>query len=289
MKQITIVKVAEAAGVSKTTVSKYLNGGNVLPEYMKRIEDALKKLNYRPNFIAKALKTDRTYTVGILIPFIDDLFSTQIVANMEKIFQENGYGIFICGYEGDKKLFRLKLDFLLGKMVDAVAVFPSGLSAEDFDEARKSGVPVCLVDREIEGVEADVVMTDNEQAGYTAMKYLLDRGHKDIAVITGYDASYTSKRRNGGIMRAIQESDADMSRIVFSHCYNSDDIFGRVQEIMAAPVLPEAIFSTNFYLTYKTIKALNRLGKRIPEDVSIRGRARIPRSAYPFETYAVRR
>ena len=119
MEKITIKQVAEVANVSKTTVSKYLNGGNVKKEYKERVEVALKKLNYRPNLIAKALKTNRTYTIGILIPFINDSFSTQIVANMEKLFQDKGYGILICGYEGDKYRFRTKLNFLLGKMIGA--------------------------------------------------------------------------------------------------------------------------------------------------------------------------
>lgn len=268
MEQITIKKVAEVAGVSKTTVSKYLNGGNVKNEYSEKVERALKILNYRPNLIAKALKTNRTYTIGILIPFINDRFSTQIVASMERLFQEHGYGILICGYEGDKYRFRTKLNFLLGKMIDAVVVFPSGLSSEDFDAVQNSNVPVCLIDREIEGVDADVIMTDNELAGYLATKYILDHGHTRIAFVTGYDSSYTSKGRNKGIDKALTENNVDRSRVIFEYCYNASDIFEQVRSIIESPVKPTIIFSTNFYLTNKTINALNRLGKRVPDDIS---------------------
>lgn len=269
MEQITIKKVAEVAGVSKTTVSKYLNGGNVKKEYKEKVEDALKTLNYRPNLIAKALKTNRTYTIGILIPFINDSFATQIVANMEESFQDKGYGILICGYEGDKYRFRSKLNFLLGKMIDAVVVFPSGLSAEDFDGIKNSKVPVCLIDREIEGVNADVIMTDNENAGYVATKYMLQRGHTRMAFVTGYDSSYTSKGRNNGIKRALAENGLDESQSTFVYCYNSDNIFDKVKALFESPLPPTAIFSTNFYLTNKTINALNQLNLRVPQDVSL--------------------
>lgn len=269
MEKITIKQVAEVANVSKTTVSKYLNGGNVKKEYKERVEVALKKLNYRPNLIAKALKTNRTYTIGILIPFINDSFSTQIVANMEKLFQDKGYGILICGYEGDKYRFRTKLNFLLGKMIDAVVVFPSGLSAEDFEEMQDSKIPICLIDREIEGVNADVIMTNNEDAGYLATNYILERGHARIAFITGYDSSYTSKRRNDGIKCALQKQNIDPSTVAFVHCYNSDDIFDKVKEVLESNIKPTVIFSTNFYLTNKTINSLNRLKLRVPEDISL--------------------
>ena len=269
MEQITIKKVAEVAGVSKTTISKYLNGGNVKKEYKEKVEEALKLLNYRPNLIAKALKTNRTYTIGILIPFINDSFATQIVANMEEAFQDKGYGILICGYEGNKYRFRSKLNFLLGKMIDAVVVFPSGLSAEDFDGIKDSKIPVCLIDREVEGVNADVIMTDNEIAGYVATNYLLQRGHTRIAFVTGYDTSYTSKRRNNGIKRALQEKGIPEDQVEFAYCYSSDNIFDKVKALIESPLRPTAIFSTNFYLTNKTINALNHLRLRVPEDISL--------------------
>lgn len=269
MEKITIKQVAELAGVSKTTVSKYLNGGNVKKEYKERVERALRTLNYRPNLIAKALKTNRTYTIGILIPFINDSFSTQIVAEMEKLFQDKGYGILICGYEGDKYCFRTKLNFLLEKMIDAVVVFPSGLSAEDFETMQNSKVPICLIDREIDGVNADVVMTDNEQAGYLATNYLLERGHTRMVFITGYNSSYTSKRRNDGIKRALKEKNIDENNVIFVHCYSSDDIFDQVKESLQTEIRPTVIFSTNFYLTKKTINVLNRLKMHIPEDISL--------------------
>ncbi len=269
MDQITIKKVAEVAGVSKTTVSKYLNGGNVKNEYREKVEGALKILNYRPNLIAKALKTNRTYTIGILIPFISDRFSTQIVEHMERLFQDKGYGILICGYEGNKERFRSKLDFLLGKMIDAVVVFPSGLSAEDFSAVKTTGVPICIIDREIEGVDADVIMTDNEYAGYFATNYILQRGHTRVAFVTGHNSSYTSKRRNSGIIKALKENNVDENGVIFEYCYNSDDIFEQIKGIIESPIKPTVIFSTNFYLTNKTINSLNRLNVRVPEDISL--------------------
>lgn len=269
MEQITIKKVAELANVSKTTVSKYLNGGNVKNEYREKVESALKVLNYRPNYIARALKTNRTYTIGVLIPFINDRYSTQIVAEMESLFQDNGYGMLICGYEGNSKRFRSKMSFLLSKMIDAVVVFPSGLCKEDFDEIKNAQIPICIIDREIEGVEADVVMTDNEYAGYFGAKYIMDLGHARMAFITGYNSSYTSSRRNAGILKALNERGVKEENYIFEYCYNSDDIFEQVKAVIESPKKPTVLFSTNFYLTNKTINALNRLNIRVPEDISL--------------------
>lgn len=269
MERITIVQIAEKANVSKTTVSKYLNGGCVREKYRVKIEKVLNTLNYHPNLVAKALRTKQTYTIGILIPFINDRYSTQIVSSMEKRFQEKGYGIILCSYEGNGEKFVSKLNFLLSKMIDALIVFPSGLTASNFSDLQNGNLPLCLIDREIEGVNADVVMTDNKNAGYLATKYIIECGHRNIAFVSGYDTSYTANKRNQGIRKALSEYGIGEDEVVFVYCYNSSDIYEQIKSIFDNKVKSTIIFSTNFYLTNKTLNALNKLGKKVPDDISL--------------------
>ena len=120
----TIKDVARETGLSLATISKYLNGGNVLAQNKKMIEEAIRKLDFKVNEMARALKTNRSMTVGVLIPSFENIFFTSIVSNIENGLQQEGYSTIVCDYKEDPRLEAEKLDFLLDKMVDGIIMMP---------------------------------------------------------------------------------------------------------------------------------------------------------------------
>src|SRR5690554_2724378 len=120
----TIKDVARYAGLSISTISKYLNSGNVLEANKRLIEEAIDKLDFKVNELARGLKTNQTKTVGVLIPKLENIFCTGIISTMESILLEKGYSTIVCDYKEDPDMEKNKLRFLIDKMVDGIVIMP---------------------------------------------------------------------------------------------------------------------------------------------------------------------
>ena len=271
--KVTIKQIAQRAQVSKSTVSKYLNGGNVEPANRQAVDAAIEQLGgFYPNLLAKGLKTSRTYTVGVMVPYINDIFSATIVAGMERILQEEGYGVIVCSYQGQRELFRKKLTFLIGKMIDSLVVFPSGLEKEDLQIPQYKKIPVVLVDRPLQGVTSDVIMTDSSEVCAEAVHHLLSMGHRKIAVLTGAENSYTSRLRIRGCLNAVEECNLPPETLLIRYGVTTfESGFKNMAALLDEKTDATAVFSTNYYLTFGALSALNARGIRIPEDLSLVG------------------
>ena len=161
----TIKDVARMAGVSMSTVSKYMNGGTVRPENIAPIREAIAALDYRVNPFARGLKAQRNRSVGILLPDLTTPFFGAIIGAMEKNFREHGYHSIISCYDSDHGLERDNLQFLLSTGIDGLVYAPENISAEEFYELTASReIPMVQVDRIIQGVSGDAVLVDNSAA-----------------------------------------------------------------------------------------------------------------------------
>ena len=153
----TIKDVAKATGLSIATISKFINGGNVLDENKVLIANAIKALDFKVNEIARGLKTNKTMTIGVLIPDLKNIFCTTIVSNIENILIQNGYSTIICDYKQNSELEKMKFDFLVNKMVDGIITIPfDGSDAQGISELLGRNIPVVLVDRALKGVSCEI-------------------------------------------------------------------------------------------------------------------------------------
>lgn len=193
----TIKDVAKYTGLSIATISKYINGGNVLEENKRIIQEAIEALDYRRNEIARGLKTNTTMTIGVLIPSLENIFFTSIVSIIEGILQQKkGYGTIICDFKEDTKLEHKKLEFLLNKHVDGIIMVSySEEKKEHIQALLDKKTPIILLDRMIKGLECDIVLADNLNASYQAVEELIIRKHKRIGIICGPDNTYTADER----------------------------------------------------------------------------------------------
>jgi len=268
----TIKDVARHTGLSISTISKYLNGGNVLPDNRRNIEAAIHELGFKVNEIARGLKTSRTMTVGVLIPSLENIFFTSIVSNIENVLLNNRYGVILCDYRQDKRLEIEKLNFLVDKMVDGIVMVPQGVSNEHIMPVVKAGIPLVFIDRVIKGIDCDAVLADNAEASFKAVEQLIIRGHRRIGIICGPREIFTTEERLRGYIAAFEHYGlmVDRDLIKFGN-YQVDGGHRLLLELLDSDSAPTAVFVTNYEMTLGAIMAVNERNIRIPRDLSLIG------------------
>ncbi len=269
----TIKDVARLAGVSPSTVSKYINGGSVRKENIASIRSAIARLDYRVNPIARSLKTRRSYSVGILLPSLAAPFFSSVFMASDRVLRERGYHSMISCYYADHGLERDYLSYLMNAGADGLIYVPENLTAEEFQElTAHRDIPVVQVDRMIPGVDSDAVLSENKKSACLAVSRLTAKGHRRIALVGGPSSVQTAKERLAGYLQALELNgilyDGTLvfsGELSFAFGYQS---FG---ELMDSAVPPTAIFSTNHDITMGVITAARERGLRIPEEVDVFG------------------
>jgi LacI family transcriptional regulator len=268
----TIKDIAKYTGLSISTISKYLNGGNVLEANRKLIEEAIQTFDFKVNEMARGLRTNRTMTVGVLIPSLENIFFTSIVSNIESILLKEGYSTIVCDYKEDPQLEEKKLQFLFDKMVDGIVLMP----LPDNDNLVKTVIarktPLVLIDRLIHNVDCDVVLVDNLNASYNAVEQLIIRGHRRIGIIAGPQNIYTAQERLKGYIRVFEDYGLKIDPALIKHGdYQIESGHKLLLELMENEKPPTAVYVTNYEMTIGSIIAINENNIRIPDDLSFIG------------------
>ena len=269
----TIKDVARLAGVSVSTISKYLNGGNVLEENAESIRRAIAELDYRVNPFARSLKTQKSRAIGVLLPEMTPPFFGSVVQSLDRTLREHGYHTLISCYSSSYGLERENLQFLLGNGIDGLVYAPEDISAEEFYELTgNSNLPTVQIDRMVQGVNCDTVLVDNADASYNALIHLLNRGHRRVAIITGPKSVYSAKERLVGYLRALSDRGIlyDDS-LVISGPYEFATGYRALDTLLKLPAPPTAIFTTNYDFTIGLITAARERGVSIPTELDIFG------------------
>ncbi|SHK06853.1 transcriptional regulator, LacI family [Clostridium cavendishii DSM 21758] len=270
----SIKDVAKEAGVSIATVSRVLNDIDVVnEETKKKVLDAIKKLGYRPNIVARSLKTQRTRTVGILIPDISNQFYPEIVRGAEDVANIYDYNVMLCNSDFDPEKEKEYLRVLKEKMVDGVLYMSSSLSDEIVGLINELDLKTVLVEtKDKEGIFPSVTI-DNVAASYDATKHLIENGLKKIGFI-GIDkeAENAWGKRYEGYEKAMLENGLQIDENLV--CFNGLKVKAGhkgVKEMLQKNVKPEAIFCASDEVAMGAINALRERGLRVPEDVSVIG------------------
>lgn len=269
----TIKDVARMAGVSIATVSKYINGGNVRAENIEAISRAIETLDFRVNPFARSLKTQRSRSIGILIPDIATPFFGTVLSSLDKVLREHGYHSLISCYGANHGLERDNLRFLISTGIDGLVYMPEDLTAEEFYElSNNCNIPVVQIDRIIPGVVSDAVLVNNTDAAYQAVSHLIGKGHTRVAMITGPKSVLTAKERQVGYLKAISDHGLIYDDTLFISDQNAFATgYLGAEQLMAKENPPTAVFTTNYNITMGFITAVREQGLRIPEDVDVFG------------------
>lgn len=268
----TIKDIARHTGLSISTISKYLNDGNVLEQNKKLIEEAIQTLDYRVNEMARGLRTSRTMKVGVLIPSLENIFFTSIVSNIESVLLKEGYSTVVCDYKEDLTLEEKKLQFLFDKMVDGIVLMPFPDNDNLVKEIIARNIPLVLIDRMINNVNCDAVLVDNLNASYNAVEQLIIRGHRRIGIIAGPQNTYTAQERLKGYIRIFEDYrlQVDSSLVKYGD-YQIESGYKLLQELMKVEKPPTAVYVTNYEMTIGSIIAINENNIKIPDQISFIG------------------
>lgn len=269
----TIKDVARLAGCSISTVSKYLNGGNVRSDIQEPIRSAIAQLDYRANPYARGLKSQHSCIIGVLMPSITAPFYGTVITSLEKILREHGYRIILSCYSSNHGLERDYLNFLIHTGIEGLIYMPENLSADEFYELTSGRpIPVVQLDRMIQGVAADAVLADNSDAVYQSVCHLIQNGHRRIAILSGPQYIFIAKERLVGYLRAISDHQIPYDdRLVISGSLDFSTGYKSVSSLFDMVSPPTAIISTNHDITIGLVTAVRERGIRIPEDVEIFG------------------
>ncbi len=268
----TIKDVAKEAGVSVGTVSRYLNGQQLKSANMDAVKNAIEKLNYKENLIAKGMKNNITKSVGVVINTLTDVFASSIVTAIESVLEANNYSLVICDYQQDVEKLQRKLKFLKSRNVDAIIVFHVEKNLEVLDDFRNDGIPILAIDCPIKDGCNDTIIVDNRNASYDILQYLYDYHHKDIGIIAGNQERYTGIQRFKGCLSFYEDHQMKMNeQYVYYGNYQIIDGYQATNYFLSLNPRPTAIYATNYYMTIGAIQALNEKGLKIPEDISLVG------------------
>ena len=270
---LNIKVIAEKAGVSTATVSRVLSGfPGVREKTKKKVIKITSELNYEVDGIARSLRQKKTFKIGVIVGNVLSQFYTVLAKSIEDIANKYGYSVILCNGDDDPEKELNYLKVLRSSRVDGIIIVPTGKNVGYINNLLQSNIKIVLVDRLIEGVDCDAVLVDNEKGAYTAVKYLIDKGYKKIAIIDGLIDVTTGKERLKGYLRALNEN--NISR-------NDDFIkikdFKKRSGIMFANELlenknkPEAIFVANLDLTLGALLSIKSLGLKIPDDIAVIG------------------
>ena len=265
----TIRDIRRLTGLSLATISKYLNGGNVLPENKARIEEAIRELNFEVNEIARWHATSKTRTVGVIVFNIQSLFNATLLSHNSASLRSAGYGVLICDSADSASEEANNIRFLLGKKVDGILVIPVNGPDHEFDRALQAKVPVVLLDRPHEG--ACCVKIDNAAAAAQAARLLIENNHRRIAII-GSHPEYTGQERCLGYFAAMESAGIEVNPELVQIGKASIQFgYESMKRLLSLPVRPTAALMTNYEITLGAVMAVNESEVRCPEDISLLG------------------
>jgi len=273
MMSVSIKDVAREAGVSIATVSRVLNDVDVVNEdTKKKVKEAIDKLGYRPNIVARSLKTQRTRTIGILIPDISSQFYPEVVRGTEDVANIYDYNIMLCNSDSDIEKEKEYLRVLKEKMVDGVLYMSSSLEMEILDLIKELDLKTVLVVTSDKDKTFPSVSIDNKEAAYDATMNLLAKGNKKVAYIGVHkDEVNAAAVRYFGYQDALKEMglEVDENLVYFGELKAREGYEG-VNKILEKGKF-DALFCASDEIAMGAINALREKNIKVPEEVDVIG------------------
>lgn len=272
MKNVTMADVALKAGVSKSTVSQFINNRF---EYMaeptqERIREAVNELGYIPNFIAKSLKQKKSATIGVIVANILHTFSTETIRAIEDECGLNHFHLFVCNADDDPEKERDYIDMLLAKQVDGLIILPTNGNADLYKRLKAANFPIVFIDRKIDEPMYPTILLDNKKAAELAVELILQKGRKNLAIVaTSIIRNVTPRvERINGFKQALSQKGIEY-KPEWIIAVERADIRKRLEEVWSSSDRPEAFFATNDLSLVELLRFIKEKEIQVPQDVSI--------------------
>ncbi|MCH7410761.1 LacI family transcriptional regulator [Belliella sp. DSM 111904] len=280
-KRVNIRDLAKILGVTPSTISRALNGHESISDSRKdQIVQLAKELGYRPNQIAKSMVSNKTFTIGLLLPEFTHNYFNNILAGIESVSFHKGYQLFICTSDELKEKEEKSCMAFLNTRVDGVlaAVGNDSDDLSHFETVIEDGTPLVLLDRICEDLNTSYVVTDDFQGSLDAVQYLVQTGCKQILHIKGPEYISTSFNRYLGYLEGLKKNGLSLEEDMIL-LGEDEDFEKKLQRILDTNDV-DGIFAFSDYYAYDAIKVLQKRGISIPDQISVIGYADEPIAQY---------
>ncbi len=273
-KKLSIVDIANSLNVSKTTISFILNGRaqekRIGAELVERVLKFVEEVGYKPNPLAKSLRTGKSNIIGLMVEDIANPFFANIARLIEDRAYNNGYKIIYCSTDNNTEKTKDLIEMYRDRRVDGYIIAPPEGIEDDINSLIKTGFPVVLFDRNLENVTADYVVVDNLFATYNATQHLISQGYKNIAYVSFLSAQAQLTQRMQGYKNALKEH--NLKPIV------KEVLFNRDNDIIMDPIrtflkkrrddIDAVLFGTN-HIGVCGLRLFNELDIKVPDDIAV--------------------
>jgi len=270
-KAASIYDVARESGVSVFTVSAVVNKkSHVGKKLRERVEVAIRKLNYRPNLIARSLAKQRTHTIGMIVPDIANPFFPMVVRGAEDAAQKHGYNLLLCNSDDNLDKEATAIELLLSKRVDGILLTKAAgdLRPQLRQMIKEVKIPFVLVMRTYPKLTKDAVITDDYQGAYDAVCHLARAGRRRIGLISGPLKISNAMARWQGFHDALKAQGLPFEpQLVIEGDYRIDSGFRAGHALLAHH--PDGIYVANHLMTIGLLKAAEEMGLSCPDDFGL--------------------
>lgn len=275
METITIKDIAKALNLSTSTVSRALRGSyEINAETKKLVLEYAEKLNYRPNPIALSLKENRSKSIGVIVPEIDNPFFSQAINGIESIAYNRGYHVVIFQSHESYEREVVNVEHLASRRVDGVLISLSGQTKDvsHLKELNDKGLPIVFFDRVSDDINTHKVIADNYDGAFKATEHLILSGRKRIAHIAASSYLSITKERINGYLAALAQYNIPVDENLIKYCsYGLQEMETVISRLFSENRPPDAIFTASDRLALGCLTTLKNKNVRIPEDVSLIG------------------
>ncbi len=270
---ITIKDIAEKSGVSITTVSRVLNDKpDVNNETRAKVLKVIKESNYRPNGMARSLVINQTYSIGLIIPDINNPYFPEVARGIEDQAQKSSYSVIFSSTDNKLEREREVIDLMLQKRVDGLIVSLSLANKDILKRLEDRKIPIVQLDRKIPDSIYPAVMIDNKKSAYNAVQFLIDEGHKKIAHITGDLQTVPGQERQEGYRKAILDNDLAINEdLIYEGDFSKKAGYKAMDKMIERGRVPEAIFAANDLMALGVLEACRNSNLKIPTDLALMG------------------
>ncbi|RJE74595.1 LacI family DNA-binding transcriptional regulator [Reichenbachiella sp. MSK19-1] len=275
-KEVTIYDIASALNVSPSTVSRALKKHKSIgKETIKKVEKKATQMGYRPNRVAANLRTQKTNTIGVIVPRVDRPFISTLISGIESEAKAKGYHVIFTQSHDKIKLEKENAKLLFNYRVDGIIV-SLAMETNNYDHFlpfKDKDIPLVFVDRVTESLDTDLVVIDNTQSAQIATQHLIDQGCKRIAHLAGAQHRNVYLNRRKGYEKALLENGfiVEQKCIIELKQLSAEEGYQSAKTLLKQNPRPDGIFTANDTTAVSVIQCAKELGIKIPEELAVVG------------------
>lgn len=274
-KRVSLKDIAQKLGVSTALVSYVLNNqkeGRISKEVAEKIRATAKKLNYRPNQLAKSLKTNKTFTIGLIVADIANPFFSTLARIIEDEAEKNNYTVIFASSDEKADRSQKLIDVLVDRHVDGIIIAPAENTISQIKQLKKRNVPFVLIDRFFSELNANYVGVNNYEAAYQATKHLIQTGRKRIGMIGFKTTLPNLEGRKKGFVKALADHKVPSLKNGIAEVSvdaTKEEVEQAIARLLSLPKPIDALFFASNKLSTFGLKYLNSLSIKVPTDLAL--------------------